>query len=104
MFVATFPLVMRADGHLCRSGAKRIGLLFSKAEIDWNLDPKVTEDIEDIIFDGENFSDGCGLIGPQFARLLSRRKGLRFHGRPYTPGVFQIRRVVFFFDFTHTVC
>ncbi|RDX43226.1 RdRP-domain-containing protein [Lentinus brumalis] len=71
--------------------AKRIGLLFSKAEIDWNLDPKVTEDIDDIIVNGENFSDGCGLIGPNFARLLSRRKRLVFHGRPYTPCVIQIR-------------
>ncbi|KAI0712794.1 RNA dependent RNA polymerase-domain-containing protein [Cerioporus squamosus] len=71
--------------------AKRIGLLFSKAEIDWNLDPNVTEDIEDIIVNGENFSDGCGLIGPNFARLLSRRKRLVFHGHPYTPCVYQIR-------------
>ena len=84
----SFPLPVYS---LPRTGAKRIGLLFSKAEIDWTLDPKVTEDIEDIIDNGENFSDGCGLIGPNFARLLSRRKKLMFHGRPYTPCVFQIR-------------
>ncbi|KAH9888525.1 RNA dependent RNA polymerase-domain-containing protein [Cubamyces lactineus] len=71
--------------------AKRIGLLFSKAEIDWTLDPKYTQDIEDIIVNGENFSDGCGLIAPHFARMLSRRKRIVFHGRPYTPSVFQIR-------------
>ncbi|KAI0333202.1 RdRP-domain-containing protein [Cubamyces sp. BRFM 1775] len=71
--------------------AKRIGLLFSKAEIDWTLDPKCTEDIEDIIVNGENFSDGCGLIAPHFARMLSRHKRIIFHGRPYTPIVFQIR-------------
>ena len=59
--------------------------------MDWNLDPKVTEDIDDIVVDGENFSDGCGLIGPTFARLLSRKKALRFHGRTYTPCVYQIR-------------
>ncbi|KAH9925901.1 RNA-dependent RNA polymerase [Epithele typhae] len=71
--------------------AKRIGLLFSKSELDWNLDPSVTEDIDDIIVDGENFSDGCGLIGPNFARQLSRKKRVLFHGKPYTPCVFQIR-------------
>ena len=59
--------------------------------MDWNLNPKVTEDIDDIVIDGENFSDGCGLIGPQFAKLLSRKKRLIFHGKPYTPCVFQIR-------------
>ncbi|KAI0666961.1 RNA dependent RNA polymerase-domain-containing protein [Trametes maxima] len=72
-------------------GAKRIGLLFSKAEIDWVLDPRNTQDIEDIVVNGENFSDGCGLIAPHFARMLSRRKGTIFHGRPYTPSVYQIR-------------
>ncbi|KAI0915379.1 hypothetical protein AcV5_003869 [Taiwanofungus camphoratus] len=71
--------------------AKRIGLLFSKAELDWNLDPKWTKDIDDIIVNGENFSDGCGLMSKRFAIQLSRHKRFIFHGRPYTPCVFQIR-------------
>ena len=39
-------------------GAKRIGLMFSSASIDMNLDPKWTKDIEDIEMGGECFSDG----------------------------------------------
>lgn len=39
-------------------GAKRIGLLFSGAEIDWDLDPKFTKDISDITLGEELFSDG----------------------------------------------
>ena len=90
MYGSLSPHIEHPTHDVC-SGAKRIGLLFSKAEIDWSLDPSVTEDIDDIIVNGENFSDGCGLIGPNFARLLSRRKGIIFRGRPYTPCVFQIR-------------
>jgi len=71
--------------------AKRIGLLFSKAELDWILDPVWTKDIDDIIYNGETFSDGCGLMSKRFAMQLSRRKRFIFHGRPYTPCVFQIR-------------
>jgi hypothetical protein len=78
-----------ADGGI--TGSKRIGLLFSEAKLDWILDPRVTKDGDDIEFNGENFSDGCGLISTQFAQQLSRRKRIIFHGRPYTPAVYQIR-------------
>ncbi|KAI0077242.1 RNA-directed RNA polymerase [Panus rudis PR-1116 ss-1] len=71
--------------------AKRIGLLFSEAKIDWTLDPRHTKDIEDIVFNGENFSDGCGLISIKFAKQLSKHKRILFRGRPYTPSVYQIR-------------
>ncbi|KAH8088982.1 RNA dependent RNA polymerase-domain-containing protein [Cristinia sonorae] len=71
--------------------AKRIGLLFSEAKIDWVLDPERTRDIPDIERSGENFSDGCGLISRTFAVLLSRHKRIIFRGRPYTPCVYQIR-------------
>lgn len=40
------------------AGAKRIGLLFSGAEIDWDLDPALTKDIPDITIGEELFSDG----------------------------------------------
>ncbi len=73
------------------AGAKRIGLLFSEAKLDWNLDPQSTKDIDDIMTNGENFSDGCGLISTQFAQQLSRRKRILYHGKPYTPAVYQIR-------------
>lgn len=39
-------------------GAKRIGLLFSGAEIDYQLDPTHTQDIGDIKMGEELFSDG----------------------------------------------
>ncbi|KZT10828.1 RdRP-domain-containing protein [Laetiporus sulphureus 93-53] len=71
--------------------AKRIGLLFSKAELDWNLDPRWTQDIDDIVINGETFSDGCGLMSKRFAVQLSRHKRYIYHGRPYTPCIFQIR-------------
>lgn len=73
------------------TGAKRIGLLFSKAELDWVLDPVWTKDIDDITHNGENFSDGCGLMSKRFAMQLSRHRRIVHHGRPYTPCVFQIR-------------
>ncbi|KAI0684613.1 RNA dependent RNA polymerase-domain-containing protein [Cytidiella melzeri] len=70
--------------------AKRIGLLFSEAKLDWILDPQHTANVDDIENNGENFSDGCGLISTQFSQQLSRRKRIIYHGRPYTPAVYQI--------------
>lgn len=77
------------------SGAKRIGLLFSEAKIDWLLDPRWTKDIGDTVRNDENFSDGCGLISVKFTQQLSKHKRIMFHGRPYTPSVFQIRQVTY---------
>lgn len=71
--------------------AKRIGLLFSGASIDYNLDPRFTEDIDDITIGDELFSDGCGLISRRLAVALSRHKKIIFRGARYTPAVFQIR-------------
>ena len=42
-------------------GAKRIGLLFSGAEIDYVVSDRIG-DIGDLMVGDENFSDGCGLI------------------------------------------
>jgi len=41
-----------------QTGAKRIGLLFSGAEIDYELDSKYIKDIPDIKDGDELFSDG----------------------------------------------
>ncbi|KDQ12185.1 hypothetical protein BOTBODRAFT_57023 [Botryobasidium botryosum FD-172 SS1] len=71
--------------------AKRIGLLFSSASIDMQLDERWTKDIDDIEVGGECFSDGCGLISVRLARQLSKKKSIIFHARRYTPSVFQIR-------------
>lgn len=48
------------------SGAKRIGLLFSSAEIDYILDPKYALEIADFESGDELFSDGCGLVSRNF--------------------------------------
>lgn len=71
--------------------AKRIGLLFSAAEMGITLDGKDTEDIQDIEENGEVFTDGCGLISRQFAGMLARRKGIAFRNQRYIPSVMQIR-------------
>ncbi|KAG5653862.1 hypothetical protein H0H81_009941 [Sphagnurus paluster] len=71
--------------------AKRIGLLFSEAQLDWQLDPQYIADIPDIKSGDEIFSDGCGLMSRHFAVQLSRAKKIIFRGARYTPCVFQIR-------------
>ncbi|KAF5351219.1 hypothetical protein D9756_008167 [Leucocoprinus leucothites] len=71
--------------------AKRIGLLFSEAQIDWRLEPKYITDIPDIRSGDEMFSDGCGLISRRLAVQLSRSKRIIFRNVRYTPCVFQIR-------------
>ncbi|THU86805.1 RdRP-domain-containing protein, partial [Dendrothele bispora CBS 962.96] len=71
--------------------AKRIGLLFSEAQIDYVLDPKYISDIPDIKAGDEIFSDGCGLISKRLAVQVSRAKKIIFRGKGYTPCVFQIR-------------
>ncbi|KAH7881903.1 RNA-directed RNA polymerase [Phlebopus sp. FC_14] len=71
--------------------AKRIGLLFSAAELDVQLDPKRTTDIDDIENADTNFSDGCGLMAKRLAIQVSKAKCIIFRNRRYTPAVFQIR-------------
>lgn len=75
-------------------GAKRIGLLFSEAHIDWRLDPKYITDIPDLRSGDELFSDGCGLISVRLAVQLSKSKRIIFRNVRYTPCVFQIRFVL----------
>ncbi|KAL9579667.1 MAG: hypothetical protein Q9203_006598, partial [Teloschistes exilis] len=71
--------------------AKRVGLLFSAAKFAANLNTDRCEDIADIKKDDYNFTDGCGLISPQFAKLLVQKTDIRFRNLRYTPAVFQIR-------------
>lgn len=73
------------------AGAKRIGLLFSEAQVDYNLDPGLVKDIDDIKEGDELFSDGCGLISKWLAIQLAKKKKIIFRGVRYTPCVFQIR-------------
>lgn len=71
--------------------AKRLGLLFSTAEVAMDVDPSRCEDIEDIETNDYIFTDGCGLIAPRLAQELARRTGIVFRNTRYTPSVFQIR-------------
>ncbi|KAJ7636650.1 RNA-directed RNA polymerase [Roridomyces roridus] len=71
--------------------AKRIGLLFSEAQLDYNLDPRLVKDIDDIKMGDELFSDGCGLISRSLAIQIAKQKKIIFRGTRYTPAVFQIR-------------
>jgi hypothetical protein len=79
------------------TGAKRIGLLFSGASLDFTLDPRQTSDIPDMMVGEEVFSDGCGLMARGFAVQVAKRKGIKFRNRRYTPTVFQIRCVVLYY-------
>jgi len=76
--------------HL-HTGAKRIGLLFSGASLDFTLDPQMTLDIPDITVGEDLFSDGCGLMAKNLAIQVAKRKKIKFRNRRYTPTVFQIR-------------
>lgn len=71
--------------------AKRIGLLFSAAEMAMNLQMNRCEDIPDIKTKEYNFTDGCGLISPNLAKLLVKGADIKFRNRRYLPSVFQIR-------------
>ncbi|KAF8439377.1 RNA dependent RNA polymerase-domain-containing protein [Boletus edulis BED1] len=71
--------------------AKRIGLLFSAAELDIQLDPKWTTDMEDIENPDTVFSDGCGLMSKHWAIQVSKTKKIIFRNQRYVPCVLQIR-------------
>lgn len=70
---------------------KRIGLLFSSADMAMILDPARCEDIPDIQNKDYIFTDGCGLISPHLASQLVRQRNIVFRDRRYVPSVFQIR-------------
>jgi hypothetical protein len=71
--------------------SKRIGLLFSEAELGLRLRQDQFKDIPDVELNGHIFTDGCGLMSLEFARSIARLKKIVFHGNRYTPSVIQIR-------------
>jgi len=73
------------------AGAKRIGLLFSGASLDFVLDSRKALDIPDMTVGEEVFSDGCGLMARSFVTQVARMKGIKFRNKWYIPTVFQIR-------------
>ncbi len=71
--------------------AKRIGLLFSTADRVIDVAPNRCQDIPDVEDGDFVFTDGCGLISLDFAKLLVRKKPIVFRNLKYMPSVFQIR-------------
>ena len=71
--------------------AKRIGLLFSSADVVQDVPSSRCQDIEDIEREGFIFTDGCGLISKGFVRMLAGKKPIVFRDRRYYPSVLQIR-------------
>jgi RNA dependent RNA polymerase len=71
--------------------AKRIGLLFSTAQMGTEVKPDRCEDIPDILTQDYIFTDGCGLISKSLANLLVRKIRIAFRNVRYTPSVYQIR-------------
>jgi hypothetical protein len=71
--------------------AKRIGLLFSSAEMATEVKPDRCEDIPDVLTKDYIFTDGCGLIAKSLANLLVQKVRITFRNVRYTPSVFQIR-------------
>lgn len=71
--------------------AKRIGLLFTEAELGLTLSEDQFQDIPDVERDGQVFTDGCGLMSNKFAKRISRIRKRLFHGHKYMPSVIQIR-------------
>ena len=71
--------------------AKRIGLMFSAAASAMTLDPKKTEDIDDVERDEYTFTDGCGNISIAFLKQLTKASQIMYRNRRYNPSVVQIR-------------
>jgi hypothetical protein len=70
---------------------KRLGLLFSSAEMATILDPERCEDIDDISKNEFMYTDGCGLISHQLAKQIVQRRRIVHRNKRYLPSVFQIR-------------
>lgn len=70
---------------------KRIGLLFSTAHVVMDIDPARVKDISDIEDQDYIFTDGCGFISRNLARMLTRKRPIVFRNQRYHPTVFQIR-------------
>lgn len=70
---------------------KRIGLLFSSAEMATTLAPDRCEDIDDITKDGFVYTDGCGLISDQLVKRIVQQRSIVHRNKRYLPAVFQIR-------------
>ena len=70
---------------------KRIGLVFSTAEIVCEVSTDQCEDIADVSSKDYIFTDGCGLISQNFAKFLAKSMNIKFRNQKYLPSVFQMR-------------
>jgi len=71
--------------------AKRIGLMFSTADIVLDVPAERCQDTDDVERNGFIFTDGCGFISKTLVQILARRKPIIFRDRRYYPSVLQIR-------------
>jgi hypothetical protein len=71
--------------------AKRIGLLFSGAEMAVTLPEDRCEDINDVKYNDYTFTDGCGLISSHLTKQLVQQRNITYRNKRYHPSVFQIR-------------
>jgi hypothetical protein len=71
--------------------AKRIGLLFSSADMAVILPLGRCEYIDDITNNGYTFTDGCGLISSHLARQLVSKRKIVYRNKKYLSSVFQIQ-------------
>lgn len=71
--------------------AKRIALMFSAAEVACEIRPELCEDIPDVETKDYNFTDGCGPLSSNCAKILVRKIDIQFRNTRYIPSVFQIR-------------
>lgn len=74
-----------------RKKVKRIGHLFSSANMALQLPVERCEEINDITIQGYNFTDGCGLLSPALAKQLVQQHNIVYRNQRYLPSVFQIR-------------
>jgi hypothetical protein len=90
---SSYSLKIASRSQTLGAGAKRIGLLFSTAEVGVNLPVAQTQDIKDIMSkDGKlEMSDGCGLISCNLSRAIAKKLDIHFESKVYVPNVFQLR-------------
>lgn len=74
-----------------RKKAKRIGLLFTTAEMAMMLDPERVEDIDDVERGNYIYTDGCGFIATSLAKQLAKQRNTVYRNIRYVPSVYQIR-------------
>jgi hypothetical protein len=80
-----------SEMKLVSKKAKRIGLMFTTAEMTMTLKPERIEDIDDVKRGNYIYTDGCGFISLSLARQLAKKRNIVYRNIRYLPSVYQIR-------------